>query len=243
MIMNKNITSVVVTVDDCWGHTIHKAIDDAISYASHCELPKVTTVVFNFNGVQVKVTKDSVDSLILRDWDRGMDGYLGKNPVVGPDCALELTAEELANDARIKIEKDKERAILEEKYRAEQKAKKDAFLEMMSVAPEFECTDLEGWNKCKENNQDPYGARTVQFAEDWVRLMQLEIDKGKDLASIAGSCCQVADHDGITGFMYGCAVNILTQCWVHGELLRVWHNKEYGVESDGVVNPAILTLK
>lgn len=51
-----------------------------------------------------------------------------------------------------------------------------------------------------------------------------------------------ADTEGITGFMYGCAVNILSQCWEHGEELRKWHNKEYDYEGEGVVNPAILTV-
>lgn len=50
-----------------------------------------------------------------------------------------------------------------------------------------------------------------------------------------------ADTEGITGFMYGCAVSILAQCWEYGEELRKWHNKEYDYDGDGVVNPAILT--
>lgn len=51
-----------------------------------------------------------------------------------------------------------------------------------------------------------------------------------------------ADVEGITGFMYGCAVSILSQCWKYGEELRKWHNKEYDYDGDGVVNPAILTI-
>ncbi len=52
-----------------------------------------------------------------------------------------------------------------------------------------------------------------------------------------------ADEEGITGFMYGCAVSILSQCWKYGELLRKWHNGEYNYDGDGVVNPAILRIK
>lgn len=51
-----------------------------------------------------------------------------------------------------------------------------------------------------------------------------------------------ADTEGITGFMYGCAVNILAHVWEHGEELRRWHNGEYDYDGDGVVNPAILTV-
>lgn len=43
--------------------------------------------------------------------------------------------------------------------------------------------------------------------------------------------------------MYGMAVSILSQCWKYGEFLRKWHNKEYGYEGDGVVNPAVMTVK
>lgn len=52
-----------------------------------------------------------------------------------------------------------------------------------------------------------------------------------------------ADTEGITGFMYGCAVSILSQCWEYGQYLRKWHNKEYGYDGMGVVNPAVMSLK
>lgn len=50
--------------------------------------------------------------------------------------------------------------------------------------------------------------------------------------------------------MYGCAVNILSHCWIHGETLRLWHNlktqiKHEGEEANekgGVLNPAIINL-
>ena len=64
----------------------------------------------------------------------------------------------------------------------------------------------------------------------------------KDLVLIADEASKVADIEGITGFMYGCAVNTLSQLWKYGEELRKWHNKDYGYEGDGVVNPAILTV-
>ena len=43
--------------------------------------------------------------------------------------------------------------------------------------------------------------------------------------------------------MYGCAVSILSECWEYGEELRKWHNKKYNHGGDGVVNPAVLTIK
>lgn len=64
----------------------------------------------------------------------------------------------------------------------------------------------------------------------------------KCFADNADRLSREADTEGITGFMYGCAVSILSQCWVYGEYLRKWHNKEYDYDGDGVVNPAIMTV-
>ena len=64
----------------------------------------------------------------------------------------------------------------------------------------------------------------------------------KCFADNADRLSREADTEGITGFMYGCAVSILSKCWVYGEYLRKWHNKEYGYDGDGVVNPAIMTV-
>lgn len=66
--------------------------------------------------------------------------------------------------------------------------------------------------------------------------------EGVTVAQIADKASRAADIDGITGFMYGCAVNVLSQVWKYGEELRRWHNKEYDYEGDGVVNPAVLTI-
>lgn len=62
---------------------------------------------------------------------------------------------------------------------------------------------------------------------------------------------RVISQDGTMDFPYdsssvsiygGCAVSILSQCWEYGEYLRKWHNKEYGYDGDGVVNPAVMTV-
>lgn len=74
-------------------------------------------------------------------------------------------------------------------------------------------------------------------------LWNPELLWGDKIVDIADSTSREADIEGITGFMYGCAVNALSQLWKYGEELRKWHNKEYNYEGDGVVNPAILTIK
>ena len=85
---------------------------------------------------------------------------------------------------------------------------------------------------------------------DDVRALRLYLEQCRDIEkpdmacmiAHAEKCSHDADTDGITGFMYGAAVSILSNHWKYGELLRKWHNKEYGHEGDGVVNPAVLTI-
>lgn len=99
----------------------------------------------------------------------------------------------------------------------------------------------------------------VKFSERWAALMEKQIPDGSTSPQTLGilvredfakNTSHEADTDGITGFMYGCAVQGLAHFWIHGEELRCWHNKEIqiGTEGDeanqngGVLNPAILNI-
>lgn len=96
----------------------------------------------------------------------------------------------------------------------------------------------------KANSDDAYGMAVLNFAHRWADLMEAAIAEGATVESCKENTERAADQEGITGFMYGCAVQFLSQCWEHGEELRKVHNKEYGHEdSTGVVNPAILVVK
>lgn len=103
----------------------------------------------------------------------------------------------------------------------------------------------------KANNTDPYGGRVVSYGEDWTTLMEELMNSGKPLAEVADACSHQADTDGITGFMYGCAVSALAKYWEHGEELRRWHNLrtqigkegEKANETGGTLNPALLTIE
>ena len=92
------------------------------------------------------------------------------------------------------------------------------------------------------NSHDGYSKATVDFMCRWAELMEEMIASGEKIPDIAGKTSHDADTEGITGFMYGCAVNALAKFWEHGETLRKWHNKSYGYDGDGCVNPAILTI-
>jgi len=114
----------------------------------------------------------------------------------------------------------------------------------------FGVMNRDGWKEAVEKNKDGYGSGVIRFAARWANLMETEMAKGKKLKDVADKMSHKADVEGITGFMYGCAVSILANVWKHGEELRRWHNKEtqIGTEGDkanengGVLNPALLCV-
>ena len=162
-------------------------------------------------------------------------------------------------------EVEEARRLADEKRHAE-KARIAAEMQVKvdALPPMVFCEGGEArWNEAKRINSDPYGGAIVAYAERWARLMQAEIVRtlgvldydieyipgGKDtsilaiLHDIAQSTSDEADTELITGGMYGAAVHTLSQCWIHGMVLRRWHNGQYGVENDeGTVNPALLTI-
>ncbi|GAG26283.1 unnamed protein product, partial [marine sediment metagenome] len=113
-------------------------------------------------------------------------------------------------------------------------------------------TGADAWDASLGNNQDGYGRACFVYACKWAVDMQEEIKKridagatAIDFREFAKDAVKEADElaGGITGFMYGAVINILSNSWVHGEILRKWHNGNYGKpDSKGVVNPAIITI-
>ena len=101
-----------------------------------------------------------------------------------------------------------------------------------------------------KNSTDGYSKAVVDYGEKWAELMEKKLASGKKLEEIATLTSHDADTDGITGFMYGCAVSALAHFWIHGESLRKWHNLDTQIgnegdkanESGGVLNPALLNI-
>lgn len=111
--------------------------------------------------------------------------------------------------------------------------------------------DEQGWNEYEEkNSKDGYSLAVITFSKRWANLMEQRMDAGEKLEDIAKETSHQADTEGITGFMYGCAVQGLACYWEHGEELRRWHNidtqiRDEGVkanESGGVLNPAVMNI-
>jgi len=112
-------------------------------------------------------------------------------------------------------------------------------------------TGEKDWKKgIKAQKGDGYGLAIFRYAESWANLMEKRMACGKTLVECAEKASHDADVEGITGFMYGAAVSILSQTWEHGESLRQWHNLKTQVgnegakanKSGGVINPALITI-
>lgn len=226
------------------GSSIHDAIPEAIQIARE----RGEAFSFDFNGVTVIVEGTSDAALIFRDWDRALRHCI-ESPV-GPFPSATLTDVELAHDVEVEAQNQARRDAAHAEYQRKADAKKAATDARLANAPAFAASDPEAWRTFDEKNRDPYGHGVVVFAEQWARLMQLDMANGAKLEDIADAASSEADTEGITGFMYGCAVSVLSQCWQHGEALRRWHNlktqiRDDGVranETGGVLNPALLNI-
>lgn len=137
--------------------------------------------------------------------------------------------------------------------RAEQREQQrvDQLSALLTSAPEhMTLRDAEGWATACAANTDGYSGAVMTYAERWARLMEAMIAKGATVAGCAKEASHLADSEGITGFMYGCAVSTLAAVWIHGEDLRRWHNKDTQIgdegdranETGGVLNPALLSV-
>jgi hypothetical protein len=205
------------------GTHISAACEEAVTLAKQ----EGCNVEFDFNEIKLTATSDTDPLVLAQFYDD------------------ECTRRREAYHASPEYKAQQEEA---ERKDRERQATVDA---MLAGTPEhMTLRDPEGWRKSCEVNSDGYGGAVMTYAERWARLMEARIAKGERLADIAKECSHIADEEGITGFMYGCAVSILAQVWIHGEELRRWHNLDTQIgsegekanESGGVLNPACLTI-
>lgn len=188
-------------------------------------------IKFNFNGVTLVVTKENASKeKIYQEWNAGMEANAEKG-------RLEREAYMKTPEYRAKMAKALKAAI--RKNTVEQEVL------FIDETTEMDFKDDEASKKWEEfvktNSKDSYSYGVVKYARRWAKYMQHLMSKHcKTVYEIAESSSQVCDIEKITIFMYGCAVNILAECWKYGEELRIWHNGGY--VGNGVINPAVLTI-
>ena len=79
----------------------------------------------------------------------------------------------------------------------------------------------EAYTEMVNLNQDSYGKGTVDFSKRWAELMEEHLEEAKEIDKpTVDALCTTADTEGITGFMYDCARNILYKYWQYGNELK-----------------------
>ena len=190
-------------------------------------------IKFEFNGITLTVTKENADAEnIFQEWDTCLKASIKKH--------------RLEREAWLKTPEGQEYLARQEAEKARKKAVEDEVLRIDKTV-EMEFKDKEGkkaWDQMvKVNSKDFYSNGVVKYARRWAKYMQTLIAEGNTVDEIAEKTSHDCDIEGITGFMYGYAVNVLSMSWKYGEELRNWHNKKYGYTGDGTVNPAMLTVE
>lgn len=82
-----------------------------------------------------------------------------------------------------------------------------------------------------KKNSDPYGRACFTYAERWAGMMEEKIEASEDdemkvIVDNAKQLSYEADTEGISRFMYGVAVRILSLYWEYGECLKKWHDED-----------------
>lgn len=100
----------------------------------------------------------------------------------------------------------------------------------------------------KKHSSSNLDRLVIEYALAWGIEMQKAMKNGAKLADVADQLSHDVDN-GMSGFSHGLAVAFLCRYWKHGEELRRWHNRQYGVSDDEskthkgkVVNPAIIRI-
>jgi len=204
-----------------------ESIDHACAEGVRIAKQKSVIVEFDFNGINMAATPDTDPAELARSYSK--------------EC--QLRHERWIASPEYKAQQD------EAKRKDDERKAKVA--DILAAAPEhMTLRDSDSWNKSCAANKDGYGGAVMSYAERWARMMEVRIEGGAKLNDIADECSHLADEEGITGFMYGCAVSILSKVWIHGEALRVWHNLKTQLRNEGVkanesgtvLNPAVIGI-
>lgn len=193
------------------------------------------SVRFEFNGIEMTAHSTSSAQELQRIWSERME----------------------ANRKAYRESPEGIAAAAESERRERERKEKDAAFKALNVTISIQPGKEQEYAEYKAKNDDPYGNATVVYAEQWAYLMEKTIPANatspqvtRFLVDNADRLSHEADTEGITGFMYGCAVSGLAHFWVHGEELRRWHNLKTQIKDEGeranesgtVLNPAILSI-
>lgn len=195
---------------------------------------KLERVEFSFNGVEFNITKDNADKdKIYKQYCDGLHEQAEK---------YRREMEEYMKTPEYREERAKELKSLNRKQRVRQKIIELDRTTQLEFKDERAKAIWKRW--CKRNFRHRYTRCIVKFASCWGKHMQSIMNNPeKSLELIAHESSYASNINGITVYMYGCAVAILAECWKYGEQLRKYHNTQYGCpDAEGVINPAVICI-
>lgn len=227
-----SIKDGIVTVECMVGSRIDDFVENLRKFFKpYSNLYGVKAVEVEFN--QFAITMDEQNAgRILQLFHRSCDMSSG---LWEKELQEYYNSPEYVRDHAKSLKKDCRKKIVVQKVRDFQKNADFTIVDKKKQAE---------WEDCKAiNSKDGYSNGVIEYAILWAQYMEYLMAKhDKKVSDVWDMSSHFADIDGITGFMYGCAVGILSSVWKYGEELRVQHNSRYGHEGDGVVNPALLTI-
>lgn len=85
------------------------------------------------------------------------------------------------------------------------------------------------WEECKEvNSKNDYRKAIISYTIVWIQYMEYLTKKYEmKMSEIWERCSDLADVDGIIGFMYGAAESIISQVWQYGEEFWKCYNSKW----------------
>ena len=230
----KSYENANIEIDMMLGTSIDDAEFVVQNMFSNCSMFKgIKTVSFKFNEIGY-ICNELNASNIVKNYERGTSFS---------SALYQREQEEYRKSPEYIAKRAKELKISCREERVIDKVK-DLY---HSHKLEFSITKdkVKDWKKCKEINlTDDYSKCIIDYAVLMTQFMEFlhkyhnrSVEQSFDIASHYSDKIY-----GVTGYMHGAAVNIISNIWKYGEEVRKYHNKTFGYDGDGVVNPAILTI-
>lgn len=232
-IIISSIKDGIVTVESSAGGLISDFVAELKKFfVPYSNFYGVKALEVEFNQFSIRVDEQNTDR-ILYLYKRSCDMSRG---LWEKEMQEYYNSPEYVRDHAKSLKKENRKKAVVQKVRQFQKRNAD-----FTIADKKK---QEEWENCKAiNSKDGYSNCVIDYTILWAQYMEYLMAKhDKKLSDVWDMSSHLADIYGITGFMYGCAVSILSSVWKYGEELRVQHNSKYNHEGDGVVNPAILTI-
>ena len=233
-----SIKEGVVTVEPMVGSSITKFVENLqCFFVPYSNLYGVKAIEVGFNQFSMRVDEQNANR-VLAYFDRSLAISSG---LYEKERQEYLNSPEYIHDHAQALKKKCRKKAVVQKIKNFQKHA-DGFAIANGMQAEWEkCKEINLGNQSKDAHE--YNKCIIDYTILWAQYMEYLMAKhNQKLADIWDRASHLADIDGITGFMYGCAVGLLSSVWKYGEELRIVHNRQYDYAGDGVVNPAILTV-